>query len=234
MHRPSEPPPRWLLAARHVLLGSRKGSWHACIQAGICQAINTQGRHAQALVCHHRPNWSVKGTPTTARTSATHSGRPLLLALGCQPHRIPAAINQMIRTALRICLAVALVACAALSTPSMLQDMQDTRRLIEAGRETVGIVTQHQTGSRSSWCQYSATVQYTVMQKAFQAKLCGDDTQPKSAPLGTNVKVVYLPDQPHVSAAKYLDATTKRSHWGTLIGIWSVSAGMLAAAIWRA
>ena len=43
LHRPSEPPPRWLQATRHALLCSRKVSWHACIQAGISPATNNRG-----------------------------------------------------------------------------------------------------------------------------------------------------------------------------------------------
>nr|CAX37003.1 hypothetical protein [Citrobacter sp. JEK-2009] len=42
VRRPSEPPPRWLQATRHALLGSRKVSWHACIQAGISPATNNR------------------------------------------------------------------------------------------------------------------------------------------------------------------------------------------------
>nr|ABD75718.1 Gcu14 [Pseudomonas aeruginosa]AKT33670.1 GCU14 [synthetic construct] len=76
LRRPSEPPPRWLPAARHALLGSCKVSWHACIQAGVSTAINTQGFHAKSAACHHRPNCALQGTPPPVRASATPSARP--------------------------------------------------------------------------------------------------------------------------------------------------------------
>jgi len=82
LHRPSEPPPRWLLAARHALLGPRKVSWHACIQAGFSTAINTQGFHAKSAVRHHRPNCALQGTPPPLRASATPNARPWTWALG--------------------------------------------------------------------------------------------------------------------------------------------------------
>nr|WCC72185.1 hypothetical protein [uncultured bacterium] len=76
LHRPSEPPPRWLLAAKRALLGSRKVSWHACIQAGISQAFNTQGFHAKSAVRHDRPNCALQGTLIRRIASATPYGRP--------------------------------------------------------------------------------------------------------------------------------------------------------------
>jgi hypothetical protein len=76
-------------ATSSVAKGSQAcASWFAqglvaCLHSSWRQHSNQHtGTHAHAVACHHRPNWSVKGTPTTACTSAAPNGRPLLLALG--------------------------------------------------------------------------------------------------------------------------------------------------------
>jgi hypothetical protein len=90
----------------------------ACLHSSWLQHSNKQqGFHAKSAVRHHRPNWSVKGTPTPARTSAAPNGRPLLLALGPRVNALLAQAKRATSSVATSCQACAswfaqgLVAC---------------------------------------------------------------------------------------------------------------------------
>ena len=79
-HRKTEPPPRWLLAAKLSFIGSRRSPWHANIEACWHQPSNKQ-RGFMPSQPHTTTGLTVRcrgDASTTADASAMPSGRPEL------------------------------------------------------------------------------------------------------------------------------------------------------------
>ena len=133
-------------------------------------------------------------------------------------------------------LASALVAVGGLiATPRMYESIKETRLLERSGVSISGKVIGHRPQTGKNKCSSSATVQYVVAGQAYEVSATGCGALPESSPLGTHAVVVFARSAPAVAHASIPGASTQRSTWWLLAGLWSGAAllAVVSRFVWR-
>ena len=124
---------------------------------------------------------------------------------------------------------------AAIATPRMYESIKEARLIERAGVSVSGSVIRHNPQTGRNKCSSSASVRYSAAGQPYEVSVTGCGALPESSPVGTHAVVVFAGSAPAIAHATIPGASTQRSTWWLIAGLWFGAAllAVVSRLVWR-